>query len=402
MLTYQKIIDAIREGGFRLLFQKIRIHLIAGHDQNFFFHSMPKGFPKGELEIKTFFVGDEDVALAKRVLIAYRKALEDEKKYVLEKVYNDAWDNNRSVYHDDLLKILDSGDPNGLADYLVNMHQRKSTYGISGNAGEFRRISSSSYLKKKGVAMLKDFLASFAEAVGILPYEAVVPYVEKKNIYVDPDLLVAGIEGHLGIKIIPPNVEGGLFKLSLKKGGVDFRDLWALYAAWRVSEIVGKDAHIGEIGGGLGKVAFYAHRFGFKEYSLFDLPIMNVMTAWHLIKALPDTHIVLYGESGSKEAIRVLPYWEFANRKFDLVLNQDSFPEMSRKIVKKYLCDIKQNSKYFMSINQEHQAPLFPGADNKNLLVYEMVKEVEGFKRVSRFPCWVRKGYVEEFYEILP
>ena len=400
MLTYNRVVAAMREGGFPLLLRKIRMRLITGYDKNFFAHSMPKGFPIGELGIETFVVNEKDVATAKRILVAYRRASTDEKQYTPRRQYADAWDNNRDVYHDDLLKILRSDDPRRLAEHLSNMHQEKSTYGISGNVTEFRRMQSSSYLRKKEVAVIKDVLVSFAEALDIMPYETVVPYVIKKNIYIDSNLLVAEIEDRLGIKITPPRVEGGLFKLNLKGGALDFRDLWSLYAVWGIREAVTKDAHIGEIGGGLGKAAVYANRFGFRDYSIFDLPVMNVMTAWYLIKALPDTYVVLYGELDQENAIHILPYWEFANKKFDLVINQDSFPEMGKEIVRQYLYDIKQNSKYFLSINHEHQAPLFLGADHNNLLIPKIIKEVGGFRRAYRFPCWIRKGYVEELYEI--
>jgi len=400
MRLYKQIKATIEEGGFSLLFRKIWQRSIVGYDDNFFLHPMPKGLPSGDLKLVKFTVGHEHVALAERILRAYRKASVDEKRHIPEKTYDDAWDDNRKTYHDKLLKILDSGDSKALANYLSDMYRRKSTYGISASKEEFERIESSSNLRKRYYAMLKDHLTAFAEAVGFLPYETAIPYVAKKNIYTDPDTLVAGIEDKLGIKIVPPQVDGGLYELGLEEGGLAFRDLWCLCAAWRVSEVVGKDAPIGEIGAGLGKAALYAYRFGFRDYSLFDLPIMNVMSAWYLGTALPDVRVALYGESDSEAVIRILPYWEFANKKFDLVLNQDSFPEINREIVEQYLRDIKRSS-YLLSINHEHQAPLFPGADNNNLLVPEVVKEIGGFERISRFPCWIRKGYVEELYKVV-
>src|SRR3989344_4004540 len=111
MLTYNRVVAAMREGGFRLLLRKIRMRLITGYDKNFFAHSMPKGFPIGELGVETFVVDEKDVAIAKRILTAYRKVSTDEKQHTLQKPYIDAWDNNRDVYHDDILKILRSDDP---------------------------------------------------------------------------------------------------------------------------------------------------------------------------------------------------------------------------------------------------------------------------------------------------
>src|SRR3989344_7298168 len=99
MLTYDRVVAAMQEGGFPLLLRKIRMRLITGYDKNFFAHSMPKGFPIGELGIEVFVVNEKDVAIAERILNAYHKAFADEKKYQQHKSYTDVWDNNRDVYH---------------------------------------------------------------------------------------------------------------------------------------------------------------------------------------------------------------------------------------------------------------------------------------------------------------
>jgi len=401
MLIFKRITAVLREGGTTFLIKKFFMRFTARRDKNFFFHSMPRGWPEGTLQLISADSGSKDVPIAERIIAAFSKASEQEKLHSKRGSYRDAWDDNRSEYHGDLLRILESGDPRRLADYLSTMHQQKATYGVSGNITQYQQLKRSSYSRKKEVAEIKDVLVSFAEALDILPYEATVPYVAKNNIYVDTNSLMEKIEKKLGIEIAPPPVEGGLFKLSVKKGALDLRDLWSLYAAWVIHKALGANQEsVAEIGGGLGKVSVYALRFAFKDYSLFDLPIMNVMTAWHLIKALPSENILLYGESDKKEAIRVLPYWEFPVKKYALVLNQDSFPEMAQEIIEDYLKKIKISSRYFLSINHEHQAPLFPGADQRNLVVPAIVKTMEGFQRVQRFPYWLRKGYVEELYKI--
>ena len=264
-------------------------------------------------------------------------------------------------------------------------------------------VSSQSLRNRRG-ALIKDIIVSFAEALGILPYETIVPYVAKKNIYTDPDWLVSEIERKISIKIAPPEIDGGLFKLALKEGSFDERDLWSLYAAWRINCLAQKNSPIAEIGAGMGKVAMYAERFHFEDYSIFDLPLMNVIQAWYLIKSLPNKKITLYGETEeSQNSVKIMPYWEFENRdkKYYLVLNQDSFPEINRGVVETYLNKIKKSSKYFLSINHEHQAHLFSGSENRNLVVPNIVEGVGGFEKIYRFPFWLRKGYAEEFYKVI-
>jgi len=400
MLVLKRISAVVREGGAPLFFKKVFMRFIVRSDKNFFFHLMPKGHPVGALKLITLSPEKKDVIIAERIMTAFHKAFAEEQSNARERKYVDAWDDNRNEYQDELIKILHSHNPESLVDYLSSMHRRKSTYGVSGNITEYRRLQRNSYLRKKEVAGIKDVLVSFAEALGVLPYETVVPHVAKKNIYENSDFLVGEIENKLGIKIAPPEVEGGLFKLGLKSGSFDHRDMWSLYLAWRIKNFVSTEGSIGEIGGGLGKAALYSSRFGLRDYSIFDLPIMNVMTAWHLIKALPNEKVVLYGEPQEEKALRILPYWIFPDKKFDMIVNQDSLPEIGEEIVKDYLGKIKNCSRYFLSINHEHQAPLFPGSKHRNLVIPRLIHEVGGFTRTYRFPFWLRKGYVEELYEV--
>ncbi|KKT90657.1 MAG: hypothetical protein UW92_C0031G0004 [Candidatus Jorgensenbacteria bacterium GW2011_GWA2_45_13] len=390
------------EGGIRLLIQKIRRRLRISYF-DLFAHQMPRGLPSVLMEVKYIEASQEDVLIAKRILTSAGKALKDEKDHAKSKSYVDAWDDLREKSHDKLSEIISSGEARRLADYLANVHMREMTYGISGSAEEYKQIASNARLKKEMGGIIKDILVSFAEALCILPYEVIVPYVAKKNIYKDSDLLIDEIEKKIGISIAPPDIDGGLFKLALKKGFFHERDLWSLYAAWRIGQIADKNSSICEIGAGIGKAAMYASRFGFENYSIFDLPLMNVIQAWYLIKTLPDKKITLYGETeDSKDSVKIMPSWEFAktDKRYGLVLNQDSFPEISKDVVEDYLRKIKKCTKYFLSINHEHQAPLFSGTDKRNLVVPSLVEESGGFKRIYRFPFWLRKGYAEELYEI--
>jgi hypothetical protein len=79
-------------------------------------------------------------------------------------------------------------------------------------------------------------------------------------------------------------------------------------------------------------VAYGARRFGIDDYTICDLPQVNAVQGFYLMKALGGEAVRLYGESRAQGqgGICVLPYFacrDVTCRRYDLVLNQDSFPE---------------------------------------------------------------------------
>src|SRR5579875_2960441 len=73
-----------------------------------------------------------------------------------------------------------------------------------------------------------------------------------------------------------------------------------------------------------------------------------------LISALPEQDVALLGEP-AKTPIQILPFWkypEFPEHSFDLVLNQDSLPEMGQEAAVAYIEQTAEKSAYFfLSIN---------------------------------------------------
>jgi hypothetical protein len=254
-----------------------------------------------------------------------------------------------------------------------------------------------------------DRLVALAEIVGVLRMENPEQGRWGENLYEELDELIAKLESALGIGIAVPEVEGCLFTLETNSGRLHFRDITALYAAWRIREITNdlEDPAICEIGGGVGRVAYYCSKFGIRNFALFDLPVINVLQGYFLIRTLPGANIALYGEEmpAGRHAIRVLPGWLLESipaQAFDLALNQDSFPEIEHSTVRDYLREIGRTTRsYFLSINQEGEATI-GGSTTRQLVVSDVIREVGGFERLYRFPCWVRAGYVEELYRCRP
>lgn len=297
----------------------------------------------------------EDVAIATRLLAAYQDSVAWARPTVER---SDIWtDIQAGQKH--FLSILHRANPEELAGYLCNMSRHDALRGISQGDIEFERI-------------------------------------------------VAGIEARLELDITPPDIDGGLLKLQAGTRAFSDRDLSAVYSAHllqRASPTTG-EARICEIGGGAGRLAYWSHRLGMKTYTIIDLPHVNVVQGYYLLKALPCASVLLYGEARSTSlhaSLRILPAHAISDdhaHKYDVVVNEDSFPEMDPATVREYLSWIKTCCRgRLMSVNHENKPPY--GNGRIHVSVPETIQELGGFRLRQRFPYWLRKGYVMELYEPL-
>lgn len=77
------------------------------------------------------------------------------------------------------------------------------------------------------------------------------------------------------------------------------------------------------------------------------------------------------------------------SRHYDIIVNMDSFPEFGIDLAEEYAAKIKKSTKKFLSINHEGEA----------YSARDIFGNDPDLKSYSRFPFWLRKGYVEEFFE---
>lgn len=375
--------------------------------QHMIIHRNIKGYPKIEGFIeKDITPTKQDLLLTERLSKAYKKALVDEKKEKNTQT-QDMWTFLKKGPHADFFSLLRNDDINSLAFYLCNVSRMGLTHGITQGKLEYGKIISNSVYRRWLALFNLDSLIALAEAIGVIELEDPEQGDFGLSIFSDVDEIVKKIEKRLKIRIVPPNIEGALYKLSTSKGGIHIRDISAVYTSWRCKELLKniKNPSICEIGAGVGKAAYYSWLFGIRDYTIIDLPHINVLQGFYLIKALPSAKIFLYGEVGNKEnSISILPdssFKKIRSKEFDITLNQDSFPEIDKKIVLGYLNQIRTNTrKFFLSINQESRNTMMTGNLKQNV-VSELVSEGKGYERVYRFPHWMREGYVEELYKIL-
>lgn len=394
MDIYLKLKKAVEEGGVSLVLERVHMKIKnqftrISYAQNIT-HRLNKGIPKVDVQFKPLRTSENDVHIAKRILRALKRAQKDEHKNI--NITGDLWDNIQREQHSDFYAI--QHDPVKVAEYMNNMNQHGITFGISSSTLlEYQAMLKNPVIRQEWGGYVKDTMVCFAEAIGVIPRN-----LDGDNLYLDENALLSSIEEKIGISIIPSEIEGGLYALKINNRSFGCRDFWSAYIAWRVHQLTGNNASVAEIGGGIGKAAYYANQFGIQRYSIYDLPIINLVQAWFLIKSGIEVH--LYGEEKKDQrCIQILPYWEFKNGQFDITINADSFPEMDESIVADYLETIKRNTqKYLLSINREDGGEY--GGNRMHVLVPSVVESIGGFTVVSRLPFWFLRNYVEELYRV--
>jgi hypothetical protein len=234
-----------------------------------------------------------------------------------------------------------------------------------------------------------DDLLRLGEAVGVQRLE--YPEGPEQGPAPDPEVILRELDTAFGFTVHFPNPYRHEVGLKTSRGVASYRAVQGLYQAYRVAELV-RDrprARVAEIGGGLGRTAFYAQQFGLHDYTLIDLPMTNVAQAYFLGRVLGPDAISLFGED--RPGIRIQPPAAFldAADRYDLVVNVDALPEMATGTATAYCQVIKARADIFLSINHEYNA----------LTVRELCAGLS-MRAESRMPYWLRRGYVDEVFRL--
>jgi len=202
----------------------------------------------------------------------------------------------------------------------------------------------------------------------------------------ETDELLDRIERALGFRIDFPNPFPNEFGLATKRGIAGYRAINALYQAYRIKTLVARirNPRILEIGGGTGRTAYYAHKLGFKNYSIVDLPFTAISQGYFLGRTLGPASIAVDGDPETSDTVKLYaPETFFASReRYDLIVNVDSLTEMGWETASAYWKAIRSRAARFLSIN--HESNEFT------------VRQLPGFAPQTRYPYWMRRGYVEE------
>ncbi len=362
-------------------------------------HPLAKGRPGIALVSQPAVDRPERLQMAQRLIKAYALSEADQRTAELQPPQDDLWIDLINTEFKQLLQILKSEDVDALSKYLLHFGEQYTWFGgLTLTVDGFNQQQDPSSI---AVSYL-DKLVCLAEAEGVLALEN--PEQTKlwgENLYVDVNELLDGIEKAIGISVAPPAGAVPVTGIDTNRGPLHYRHFNSLYAALRIKALLPDKGAVCEYGGGLGIVAYYAHKLGFRDYTIFDLPLVNVFSGHFLMSTLGAEAVCLYGEDSRATAVNVLPYWQcmsVSDGAYSLALNQDSFPEIDPQLVREYIRQIERTTaKYFFSINQEAQASM--GSQKQNS-VPALMRGFADFHRVYRMKYWIREGYVEELYEL--
>nr|USU32577.1 hypothetical protein NG677_02350 [Methylobacterium sp. OTU13CASTA1] len=239
-----------------------------------------------------------------------------------------------------------------------------------------------------------DALLVFAEAIGALRLEYPEGYqlnqVPPNPIAVE-DVLSA-LDRMLGLKLEFPNPYPNENGLVTERGIVSYRAVQSAYQGYRIASLAREyGGCVAEIGGGLGRTAFYSRLFGVRDYSIVDIPMSSVAQSYFLGRTLGDQALRLFGET-PRASMNLIPPSEFFSdgRFYGLIVNVDSLPEISGEMSDQYITHISSHTTRFLSINHEV-------AVHSHKTVRDVALANKG-RSLSRTPYWLRRGYVDELF----
>ncbi len=239
-----------------------------------------------------------------------------------------------------------------------------------------------------GLSPYADWTLRLAEATG-----AVKVWYPEQNLDrragIDVDSTLDDIAREIG-EFDFPNPFPNEFGMRTTRGIANYRCFQSIYQAWRLATLsrdIGRE-HIVEIGPGIGRTAYYAVKFGVRNYTTVDLPLGNIAQACFLSRALGEDAITLPGEPERLGCVRIeTPAWFVAtDERFGIALNADSLTEMGIENASIYAAKIAQTARAFVSINHEINA--------------FKITDLPALKALpsQRFPYWMRKGYIEQHF----
>ena len=335
---------------------------------------------------------------ARRVIDAFHRSKADD-----HEAAPSLWGIARGIFYQEFIGAIEARNVEQVESILARTFQTSIIWGTCHGspqcATELARGPRDHYLCLRAT----DVLCSLAEAVGVRP----PPSIEQLHSYggymqqmhINLEELVARVESATGLDLSFPRVAGAM---GVEIGGRFFTigSIHHSYSVYRLRELGAQpEDSIVEIGGGYGCLANLFARAGYNNYEIIDLPWINAVQGYFLLRSLPPESVCLYGEDHGG-GIRVSPCWAFhqhAERSIDYVMNINSLPEIGLADAREYLASIARvTRKMFYSINQETQAAV-PGVGQQGC-VPALAAETRRLQRVSRFLNWMEQGYVEEHY----
>lgn len=347
----------------------------------------------------------EDCEIIERIIAAYHRALESAAPEVRRLMCGTIWGEQGVIgKQGGLVQALASKSPAGVHDILRGYFYSDASFGIAMGPIEGELVRNHPEHRSHYGFMWLDRLVTLAKAGGAIPLVNPEDSFDRwrRSLEAEPEQLFRAIEEQIGIPLRFPNVCGA-FGGEIRGEAFPFIAFTHLLVALQTKSLAAVDEPtIYEIGGGFGGAAYFAAQLMSCRYTIFDLPFINAVQAYFLHRALPGRRLVLWGEPAtSKPHIALAPGWALINTpsgtSIDILVNQDSMPEMPQEAARGYLdAGRRILSGFFLSVNQE-PAPHSAETWNRTS-VARLVESVGGYTRLLRCPFFLRTGYVQEVY----
>jgi len=304
-----------------------------------------------------------------------------------------------------LRALVEAGNETQLADFLGSVFRTETVNGFHYGTQLDELPHQWAYLPIN----IELSVVTLAECLGILRTEqheqGEVAYWRRE--FTEQSLMDA-LEAYFGFRIEAPsagNPRGILFG-----GRFLTRETCShLYSAHRMSRAIGQygpagELRIVEIGGGYGGTAYWLRRIlgnRVARYTIVDLPEVALLQTYFLGHVDPAT-VSMYGEAPlpGSTATELVPHFHISEINFrpNIVINQDSMPEMPLSEVERYMDWIVGSADgLFLSYNQEAYS-VWEGVPQ--IHVPTVAAQHPGLVRLARETSWSRRGYVEEIYRL--
>lgn len=347
---------------------------------------------------------DRFAMIGDRVIAEFRKTPHNE-LYGLD----DLWGRGLLRHHVPLASLISQGDGYAVAEHISELHRNSLGMGLKWPATWDELVTNAGMAPHLRHVMI-DRIASLAEYLGLVPVYNPEGYPAPAGYGAEQIARLLGeIDNRLGYEIAAPPCYSLAFGVVRPSGAtLDDRAINAVYTADRIVDLLkgmgvaAADAHILEIGGGIGNLANQCLKRGIGRYSMVDIPTVRAIQVYFALSTVPEADINFSAEgmrsAARLDVLRPPDLGAFADRSVHVVVNENSLPEIEREAAIAYLRQIARIARgCFLSINHESGDTI---AGHQHGRVFELVggANIDRFRRLQRSRHWLWPGYIEEIY----
>ena len=257
-----------------------------------------------------------------------------------------------------------------------------------------------------------DNIISLSSYLGCTRYESPQQGDYAKYSLLEIENIIALIENKINTNISFPNI-GSPYGIIVKDKLLTIEDKEHLYTALRIKEYLislnllkkSNKFNFLEIGGGYGGLCRWLNIIledNINTYTIVDLPLISQIQAFFLANYFNKNKLTFSNEKNNSNSKIILKsnkeYLEGSEDNYNIVINQNSMPEMTDQIVEEYINKISNhNLNCFISFNHEAISKHF---NQKQVSVHEICSKNLKLNLVFRNPSFMRNGYLEEVYNL--